>query len=35
VDKLEGMVENNERLIDMMAGGSLYNHKERTMNEIS
>jgi hypothetical protein len=29
------MVENNERLIDMIAGGVLYNYKERTANEIS
>ena len=35
VDKLENMVENNERLIDMISGGSLYQYKERTATEIS
>jgi hypothetical protein len=35
VDKLENMVENNERLIDMIAGGNLYQYKERTATEIS
>jgi len=34
VDKLEMMVENNERLIDMIAGGNLYQYKERTQTEI-
>ena len=34
VDKLEQMVENNERLIDMIAGGNLYQSKERTAGEI-
>jgi hypothetical protein len=35
VDKLENMVENNERLLDMIQGGSLYRYKERTATEIS
>jgi len=35
VDKLEIMVENNERLIDMISGGQLYSYKERTAIEIS
>jgi hypothetical protein len=35
VDKLEVMVENNERLIDMLGGGNLYSHKEKTATEIS
>jgi len=35
VDKLETMVENNERLVDMIAGGSLYQHKEKTASEMS
>lgn len=29
------MVENNERLIDMLAGGNMYGYKERTATEIS
>lgn len=29
------MVENNERLVDMISGGNLYQHKERTAYEIS
>ena len=29
------MVENNERLIDMISGGQLYSYKERTAIEIS
>ena len=35
VERLEGMVENNERLIDMVQGGALYQYKERTATEIS
>jgi hypothetical protein len=35
VDKLEVMVENNERLIDMLGGGNLYAHKEKTATEMS
>jgi hypothetical protein len=29
------MVENNERLIDMIGGGNLYQYKERSAFEIS
>ena len=35
VERLEGMVENNERLIDMLQGGALYQYKERTQGEIN
>lgn len=30
VDKMEIMIENNERLLDIMSGGTLYGYKERT-----
>jgi hypothetical protein len=31
---MELMVENNERLVDIMNNGQIYNYKERTMGEI-
>ena len=34
MDKLECMVENNERIIDMIGDGKIYNYKERTAGEI-
>lgn len=34
VDKLEAMVENNERIVDMIGDGKVYGYKERTMGEI-
>ena len=34
VEKMELMVENNERLIDIMNNGQIYGYKERTMQEI-
>lgn len=34
MDKLGYMVENNERIIDMIGDGKVYGHKERTTNEI-
>ena len=33
VEKMEVMIENNERLLDIMSGGQLYGYKERTLNE--
>jgi hypothetical protein len=35
VEKLDTMVENNERLIDMLIGGGQYTHKEKTSTEIA
>jgi len=32
---MEVMVENNERLLDVMNGGQLYGYKERTQTEVS
>jgi hypothetical protein len=32
---MEIMIENNERLVDIMYGGSLYGSKERTATEIN
>lgn len=34
VDKLELMVENNERLLDVMNDGKLYGYKDRNVMEI-
>ena len=31
---MEVMIENNERILDMMNNGQLYNYKERTQQEI-
>jgi hypothetical protein len=33
-DKLESMVENNERLIDMLAGGNIYKDSLKTATEL-
>lgn len=32
---MESMVENNERLVDMMNNGQIYGYKERTTAEIN
>ena len=32
---MEIMIENNERLVDIMYGGSTYGYKERTAAEIN
>jgi RIO-like serine/threonine protein kinase len=32
---MELMIENNERLVDMMNNGQLYGYKERTVAEIN
>jgi hypothetical protein len=32
---MEVMIENNERLVDIMYGGSIYGSKERTAGEIN
>ena len=29
------MVENNERVLDLMAGGKLYGYKDKTQSEIN
>lgn len=34
VDKMKAMVENNERLVDIMSGGQVYGYKERSNAEI-
>lgn len=34
VEKMELMVENNERLIDIMNNGQIYGYRERTQQEI-
>lgn len=35
MEKLEHMVENNERLIDMISGQNNYSHKEKTSTEMA
>ena len=35
ISKMEVMIENNERMIDMMCNGQVYQSKERTAAEIT
>jgi len=35
VEKMEIMIENNERLLDVMSGNQLYGYKERNQNEVN